>query len=381
MNAAELKGPLDGLPEAVLAGLETPCFVFDPGIVEQDYNELKAALDTQLVVSLKANPVVDLLVRSVHAFTDGIEIASAGELNLTVGRIGVPRYVNTPALDDNLAESAIACRATIVADSPMQVETILAAAKRRPTPLRLALRVSARAVAGADGVAVAADHFGMDVDDVLKTLDRLAETSLKVCGLHTFAGSDRFARAAVPVARGMAQLLRTVKGHPAANIEFVNLGGGFPVEWRDMHFDFSSYRILLEDLFHGVAVLHEAGRALFARCGKFVTKVVSVKSLDGVWYAVCDGGMAHCFLLCQTEKVVKDWRQPSVIRREGASGEHSGTTVIVGNTCNRADVIGRLGGAPPQVGDLLVYSDCGAYHTYTPRGFLSLRAPVHYIAA
>ena len=64
------------LEPAALSKLETPCFIFDPTIIIEDHRQLKAELGTPLIVSMKANPVLDLLVRCNHAFTDGIEIAS-----------------------------------------------------------------------------------------------------------------------------------------------------------------------------------------------------------------------------------------------------------------------------------------------------------------
>ncbi|MET0383295.1 MAG: PLP-dependent decarboxylase, partial [Burkholderiaceae bacterium] len=365
---------------AALAALETPCFVFDPETIMEDHARLRAELGTPLVVSMKANPVLDVLVRCNEAFGDGIEIASLGELNTTVGRMTAPRYVNTPALDAQLAAAALACRATVIADSPRQVALVREAAAKARGPVRLALRLNAAALIGAD--ARRADHFGMDPRTLWSTLDALADGGLKVVGLHVFAGSNRFAECGAALAAGMADLVSDVRRHAGAALEFVNLGGGFPANWRDAALDFAGYRAALDGLRrHQVAILHEAGRAVFARGGSFVTRVVGLKSMAGRRIAVCDGGLAQCFALAQTESFVKRARLPVRVPMGAGEASTAPATELVGSSCSPADVIGRLDDAPLAEGDLLVFDQCGAYTTYSPAAFLNLRAAQRYVAS
>src|SRR5687768_16285156 len=96
---------------------ESPCYLFDPATVAATYSSLRATLGTPLMVSFKANPSIDLFVRCAHAFGDGIELASQGELNLVAGRTSAPKFVNTPALDLGLMRAAVAARATLVLDN------------------------------------------------------------------------------------------------------------------------------------------------------------------------------------------------------------------------------------------------------------------------
>jgi diaminopimelate decarboxylase len=89
-------------------------------------------------------------------------------------------------------------------------------------------------------------------------------------------------------------------------------------------------------------------------------------------------------MLAQTEKVLKKLRRPRIMHL----GDEPVTTVaepivFVGNSCNRADVIGELpGGGPlPRIGDLVLFDRCGAYHTYTPTNFLQLKSPRFYLVS
>lgn len=368
------------LDSAALSKLETPCYIFDPAVVIEDHRQLKEELGTPLIVSMKANPVLDLLVRCNHAFVDGIEIASLGELNVTVGRMTVPRYVNTPALDATLIGAALACRATLIVDSPHQLEMIAAAAKKARGPIKLALRLNASSLCGTQ--LRSNDHFGMDIETMWDVVRELEKTSMAVSGLHVFAGSNTFKECAEAIVSHVSSIVADFAGHPAANLEFVNLGGGIPANWRDAGIDFKAYRDKLVKLQERVTVIHEAGRAVFSRAGIFATRVVAVKKLGGKTIVVCDGGMAHCFSLAQTEAFLKKPAVPTVVRMqtsESASIVEDGPIAVVGNSCNKADVIGHIEGACPQPGDMLIFNQCGAYHTYSPSGFLNLRPVQRYI--
>jgi len=188
---------------------------------------------------------------------------------------------------------------------------------------------------------------------------------------------------APPLLRSAVAAVERMEQALDARLEFINVGGGIPAEWRSCAFDFTAYRGQVEALRGGRTIVHEAGRAVFAACGYFVTRIVSVKRLEPGFVAACDGGMAHSFLLAQTEQMMKQARAPLVIAADDAPRDAAGAPVhLAGNTCNRRDCIGRLeAGAPlPRPGDFCIFDGVGAYHsTYTLTGFLSLKAPAAYL--
>ena len=59
--------------------VKTPGYVFDPDIVLARYKRLRELLDSQLIVSLKANSSLELLIRCGHGFVAGAFIHHSGE--------------------------------------------------------------------------------------------------------------------------------------------------------------------------------------------------------------------------------------------------------------------------------------------------------------
>jgi diaminopimelate decarboxylase len=282
----------------------------------------------------------------------------------------------------------VACRATLVADNPHQIrliEQVLGEPKAAHlAPLGIVLRVNAASLLEQQGPA---DHFGMEVAALHRELARLSGSGskLKVIGLHVFAGSHSFARCATPIAQRLTALVTELGRYAAVDLQLALIGAGLGGDWRQTGPDFTGYRESLKGLQAQVRVLHEAGRSIFSRAGRFVTRVVVTKELRDGPIVVCDGGMAQCFGLAQTEHFVKRRREPALVRlSEGSAqmGTGAQTLKVVGSSCSPADVIGNLSvEALPSPGDMLVFDHCGAYHSYSPTGFLNLRQAQRYIAA
>jgi diaminopimelate decarboxylase len=381
---------------AWMQDLKTPCYVFDPEVAIERYRALKAQLGTRLIVSLKANPNQDMLVRCGHAYEDGIELASRGELDLVVGRIKAPKYLNNPAMNEDFIRAGLASRCNFVLDNPDLVTRFIALAQAAKaagaTPGNLLLRLNAGALAGDTARPHWHDHFGMTPAEAHEATARLAAAGLRVSGLHVFSGSHTFTRggastadtlALPPRAAALADELATPNG---AALESLSLGGGFS-ELGDSPAAFAQYRKTLAPLAARFSLAHESGRAIFADAGTFVTRVMAVKHWPDRFVAVCDGGISHNFLLAQTEVPLRRLQAPLLVRdgRLVADHDHDDTTprdtVFAGSTCSRADVIGRrVAGPPPRPGDLAVFSRCGAYNrTYTMEGFLSHQAAHVYV--
>lgn len=364
---------------------ETPCYVFDPTVVLANYRRLKSALGTRLVVSIKSNPDLSLLLRCIHEFTDGIEFASVGELDLSIGRTTAPKFVNNPSMDAAFLRGAIAAKATILVDGLDHAERVIKAKGARPVA-PLVLRLNAAALlegARMHGKPPHRDHFGMDVSTACEAVEILTGARCEVSGVHIFGGSGQFSARHLQMLEALPPALAAIESRLGAPLAFLNLGGGFDSDWESSEVDFADYRRRLE-AFRRYDLAHESGRAIFQSAGWFMTRVNSVKRLNGTAYAVCDGGISQAFLLCQTERFAKHRQAPSIVRANTTAEPETfdGGIAFVGSSCSSADVIGALpaGSDLPNVGDLCCFDQCGAYsHTYTPTGFLAAKVARVYI--
>ncbi len=363
-----------------LDGVQTPAFVYCAAAAQRRIRLLKEAMGTKVIISFKASNQQDILARLEPEYFDGIEVASRGELHMNAGLHSRHFYVNTPALTEQLVRATLGAKARFILDTPSHLEMI-AKLRGARTVEPITLRLSNKLVAdfSPDTPRLRDDQFGMDMLQVEQAIARAAELGIPIEGLHLYAGPHTFSKAALHVVEAMTAIVRQVEQWLGHDLTVLNLGGGLEENWLERGHDFAGYRAAIAPLSARYEVIHEFGRAIFADCGVFVTKVLQSKSVCGQRYAVCDGGMAQAFLLAQTENMMRKYRAPRVDGREPEPLPDGQTTIITGSTCSRDDVIGV---APYAVepGDLLVFDNCGAYtRTYSMNNFLQLGEASNYV--
>ena len=368
------------LEKADLSKIRTPAFVFAAEAVETRILALKEVLGTKCIISFKASNQQDIVSRLSPAAFDGIEVASRGELHMCAGLKSRHFYVNTPALTEALARGTIGAKARFIVDCPRHLDMIVLLRGAR-TVEPLTLRLSNRLIAAFSPEAprLRDDQFGMDMTLLTEAIAKCRDLGFAVEGLHLYAGPHTFGKAALHVAAAMKAIVPKVEAMLGHKLSVLNLGGGLEENWRDRGHDFASYRAAIAGLQAEYEVIHEFGRAIFSDCGLFATRVLQVKEVCGQNYAVCDGGMAQAFLLAQTENMMRKYRTPRIYGREAEPLAEGRMTIVVGSTCSRDDVIGHIPFRLKE-GDLLTFSDCGAYtRTYSMNNFLQLGEATSYV--
>lgn len=361
--------------------LNTPCYIFYPQAVIDSYTELKRVLGTGLIVSFKANPNPELFRSVVHVF-DAIELASVGELDIVVTQTSKPKFLNNPSLDAYAIRAGIASKATIILDNLGQVRDFVRLTKSLPAASPV-IRINGGSIMRAAGRSELTDYFGMDKRTLWAAAETLKESGIHIRGLHVFTGSYNFKKNSADLGACMLDLIEEFETIVGYRMSFLNLGGGFPENWRDMDFDFANYREIIAPLTQRFEVVHEAGRAVYGQCGYFVTRVVATKTIGAESIVICDGGMAQNYLLSKASNPLRKLQSPQIVRLSAKATVVSDVRArIIGSTCSGMDCIGEIGpGAPlPDVGDYCVFSDCGAYnHTYTVADFLSSKKAAIYL--
>jgi diaminopimelate decarboxylase len=354
----------------------TPAFIYDPECVIARYSALRSAIARPLIVSMKANFDVNLFSRIATHFVDGIELASIGELRRAVGRYKGTKYLNAPALQTGDWAAAAASGCVSVLNSQDQLDALLSLKLQGKRLGAILVRLHAASLVGRDWDWRRDDHFGVTPEQAVVMCKRAAAHDVWISGFHVFSGSNTFPT-------GVTQLLAPLRALIDVTSEHCQKQGGMAVlvglglpddgiaDIRLQEVSREAQRILgSHDL------RFECGRAIFANSGSFVTRVISVKQLQGQLVVACDGGLPQAFLLARTESLTRPLQRPRVypldtLQEKDATRHRGG--IFVGPSCNRQDVIGLLNpdATLPHKGDLVVFDNVGAYvSTYAPTAFL-----------
>lgn len=357
----------------------TPLYVYDGDRIEHNYRRIATAFAavhprTRIHYAIKANshPAILALLRHAGA---GAEVVSEGELELAL-RAGFPAHeilFTSSSKNPAEIERALAVGAILNVDSEDELEQVAARAAARGTEARVSLRLNpavdphthAKIATG-----VVDSKFGLHFADggAARAVRRAIELAprVRLVGLHSHIGSqilepEPFRLAAEEMAAFVVEIWRR-HGH---RLEFVNLGGGLGIPYRDGQAAMSAEtwaRAQAEPLLAAREALDgelpelwlEPGRALVADAGQLVARVNSVKTTPIKTFVNVDAGFNTLLRPAMYEAFHR-------VRAIGKTG--TGPAVeIAGNVCETGDILASGRELPPlAAGDLVLILDAGAY--------------------
>ena len=112
----------------------------------------------------------------------------------------------------------------------------------------------------------------------------------------------------------------------------------------------------LEDLGSVCDLTIEMGRFYATYCGSYISKVMDLKSAEGVNYAIIDGGINHINYYGS----MMGMNAPVIQHFTNGNGTEK-NWCICGSLCSINDIVVRQYDAPLAEGDLLVFNNIGAY--------------------
>ncbi|HEY0453659.1 diaminopimelate decarboxylase, partial [Actinophytocola sp.] len=294
----------------VAAVFGTPAYVLDEAEVRRQCRAYRAALpEVEISYAGKA-----LLTRAVARWMReeglGLDVCSAGELAVA-RRAGFPGeritlHGNAKSPED--LKAAVAGQVgRVVVDSFDELDQLAAVARARQ-------QVLVRVTPGVDGhthhaiaTGVEDQKFGFSLagGSAAEAVRRvLAQPALELAGLHCHIGSQ-LTRVAdfEEAARRMVALLAAIRDEHGIVVPLLNLGGGHAVRYHagDTGFDLDCFArrmhiaVRLECDRHRLPVPRlaiEPGRALVARAGITLYRVLTVKHQASRTFVAVDGGMS-----------------------------------------------------------------------------------------
>jgi diaminopimelate decarboxylase len=351
-------------------------YVYDRAVLRANAADLRAALppDTVLCYAVKANghPAV---VGTLAEATDGLEVASGGELALAVDAGAGLIFFAGPGKTDAELAAAVSSGAVVNVESVTELRRLSVLAGLSvvagQTGVRVCLRVN-RAAGGPTGshrMTGVPTPFGIDE----ARLDEAAALARQLPGIvpvgyHLHAVSNNLDAAAHArfVADALDWSVATAVRH-GLSLRLVNVGGGLGVDYlSDATIDLGELRAGLAGLTvpAGVELIVEPGRILAADAGWYAAEVLDLKHTHGRWFAVLRGGThhfrlpaawgySHPFTVLPVDDWPYEWPRPQVT---------DVTVDAVGELCTPRDVLARDQRVDRlRIGDVLVFARTGAY--------------------
>ncbi|WP_405490584.1 diaminopimelate decarboxylase [Nocardia sp. NBC_00511] len=355
----------------------TPTYVLDEGEVRgrcQDYR--KRFPDAEIIYAGKA-----LLTRAVAEWVTeeglSLDVCSAGELAVALSSWADPARIMLHGNGKPFGEleTAINCGVgRIVVDSLTEITLLSALASR---PQRVLLRVTPDIdVHGHPAVrtGVTDQKFGFPIggDAVREAADRiLRQPNLQLVGLHCHIGSqigETFPYG--EAVRRMIGEMSRLRDELGVELTELDLGGGHAVAYRsgDPAMDLAELSDIVGDSLDAACIRYgfpqpkialEPGRAIVARAGVTLYRVLSIKHVEGGHtYVTVDGGMSD-----NPRVALYGARYDAVVANRHPTGEHM-TVTIAGRHCEAGDILAHDVRLPVDLrpGEVLAMPCTGAYH-------------------
>ena len=280
---------------------DTPLFVYDLALVDAKIARFRAAFgNVHLHYAIKANSYAPLL-KHVAKHVDGLDIASAGELDFALQAGADPAAISFagPGKRDGDLSEAIEAGITLNAESEGEVERTLAIAAKTGKQARIAVRVNPDFEIKGSGMRMGggAKPFGVDAARVPALVQRIVESGAQWRGFHIFAGSQALsAEALIEAQRATVALAAALAQDAGVTPPVVNLGGGFGIPHfhgeRELDVEavagaLSSALAARPPILAGTQFAIELGRWLVGECGVYLTRIVDRKVSHGKTFLVC----------------------------------------------------------------------------------------------
>ena len=388
-NALQIGGR--SLADAAATAGATPFYAYDRAIMSRTVERLRQVMPKSLHLhyAIKANPMPEV-VRHFAGLTDGLDVASAGELAIALETGIDPRSISFagPGKSDADLEAAVRSGVIINMESSGEMERIARLASRFGARPRVAIRVNPDFELKASGMKMGGGPkpFGVDAELVPGMLEEIASLPVEFMGFHIFSGSQNLRPEAIIEAQDKTFELafRLAESAPGA-LQWLNIGGGLgipyfpgeqPLELGEIAANLESLLASAAARLPGAEIVMELGRYLVGEAGVYVCEVIDRKQSRGETFLVTNGGLHHHLAASGNFGQVIRKNYPVAIGNRMQADETE-VVSIVGPLCTPLDILADKIELPvAQVGDLVVIYQSGAYgYSASPHRFLGHPPP------
>jgi ornithine decarboxylase len=312
----------------------------------------------EVYYAIKANNAPEIIT-AIDDIVDGYDIASLGEAGqlLTLGvhpdRILYSNPVKIPRHIKGAAEAGIA---NFAFDSSTEIEKIAAAAPGSTVYLRMS-------VSDYGSMFPLSKKFGIDQSSVIDYCREARDAGLDVKGITFHVGSQSENLQVWETAIKAAGETVIALQEDGFDIEFVDLGGGFPADYGDPTPGIAEVARVIEQsvkqyIPDDIRLMAEPGRYIVANSTYLVTTVIGREHRVGTDWLYLDVGT---FQGLMEPLEMPNMKYPIRTERK-SNGPMQGFT-ITGPTCDACDTLGPDYQLPSDihVGDKVYIDATGAY--------------------
>ncbi|MDH6151717.1 diaminopimelate decarboxylase [Paraburkholderia sp. WSM4179] len=357
----------------------TPLWVYDADTIRQRIAQLRSFDTIRYAQKACSNVHILKLMRDEGLMVDAV---SLGELarSFAAGYAAQPASNGGPegvvftadVLDHATLATVLDERITVNAGSPDMLERL---GRHASEGHRVWLRINPGFGHGhSSKTNTGGEHskHGIWRDDLPRALELVRHYRLTLVGLHMHIGSGVDYAHLAKVCDAMVDAVSQLD----QDIEAISAGGGLSVPYRDgeLRVDTAHYFRLWDDarrriearVGHRVRLEIEPGRFLVAQAGVLVAEVHALNRRPSRQFALLDAGFNDLV----RPSYYGSYHEISVLRRNGTpSDAPAGSFSVAGPLCEAGDVFTQAQGGvvtsrsmpAPQMGDLLVFHDTGAY--------------------
>ncbi len=315
----------------------TPCLVLDVDRVEENFRTIHASLPlARIYYAVKANPAAPILERLV-GLGSAFDAASFEEIEMCLAAGATPdaiSYGNTIKKVSAIQRAFAAGVGMFAFDSEEELDKLARHAPGSRVYCRLLVENK-----GADWPL--SRKFGTTIENARDLMVRARALGLDPYGLSFHVGSQQMNTAAYEVAIGQVAMLFTDLANAGVNLRMVNLGGGFPVRYREEvptidRFANAIMHAMTEHFGNDLPeMLIEPGRSMVGDAGLVCAEVVLVSRRvkeDPTRWVYLDIGRFGGLAETEGESIKYRITTPH-------DGGAMGPVCIAGPTCDGADIL------------------------------------------
>jgi diaminopimelate decarboxylase len=338
--------------ELIINKIGTPLYIFDIDILKERVNYLKSRLNKEykLVYAVKANSFV---IKELDDLVERYEICSPGEFNICNDlKINHNKMVISGVYKDresieNMVKNYDILKYTIESLNHYKLLNELSIKYNKT------LHVLIRLTSG--------NQFGVSEED-FREIVKDHKDNIIIDGIEYFSGTQKHSLKKIEKEIDyLIEFSNQIEEEFNIKLDEIEYGPGLPVFYfQEEEFDEDNFFNELNNILSKIKdkkIYLESGRSIVASCGKYLTKVVDLKSNKNGNTVIVDGGINHLVYYGQTMAMRIPYYE-IYPKREIQEKNYN----IYGSLCTINDIIVKNISVPElNIGDIFIFKNTGAY--------------------